>query len=358
MHTEEQLFFRNELRDNLTNLTDLLEFYKEIGMDETIIFQIINVILKIGDTFFELPQNRDLYLALFYIINYNSILTRDYKINKKEFCKLYGIKEFGIEYYVDKIMSASLGFYMITRENLFTEEIDSFFFHEKDLLGTTTIRLVKDHLIEEIIYRDLVGPKELYDLEKEADKITAEIEQMGLIWEAIRKQFKILVKKMIIKTAVEMGISRTDLTDIVIQSEKFSEFPEEKKSLINIIEGSSKYEDLNLVKVYDTEEELEEEEKEKLDEILGSVKGKGFCPHCGKIVLENDFSNMCSKCNNSFDPKKLLKSIDAANEASMRFKQEKLQEEQLTICPNPECEAMIGIDWEECPVCFTRVKKK
>ena len=83
----------------------------------------------------------------------------------------------------------------------------------------------------------------------------------------------------------------------------------------------------------------------KLDEILGRVEGKGFCPNCGKIVLNTDFLNRCSKCKRGFNPKKLLKSIDAANEASMRFKQEKEQEELLTTCPNPDCAAMLGGDW-------------
>ena len=170
-------------------------------------------------------------------------------------------------------MSNDLGFFMFVRGN------DVFFFHEEDLLGTTTLRLVKDHLIEEIIFKDLVihkdlpiekqstSKKEIYDLDKEAEEITGKVKKMGLIWEAIKEQFEILVKKLIIKTAVDMGISRTDLTDIVIQSEKLSEYPEVKKSLINIIEGSSRYEDLNIVEVYDKAEDLSDEEKKKLDEI-------------------------------------------------------------------------------------------
>jgi len=347
-----ELFFINKLRDNLEKLSDLKDFYKEIGVDDSIIFQIINIVLKIGDRFFELPQNRDLYLTLFYIINYNSILTPDYKLNLKQFCEVYDVDEVEIQYFIRKIMSNNLGFFMFVRGN------DVFFFHEKDLLGTITLRLVEDHLIEEIIYRDMIGPKEIYDLDKEAEKITEKIKKMGLIWEAVREQFEILIKKLIIKKAVDMGISRSDLTDIVIQSEKISESPEEKKALINIIEGSNRFEDLNIIKVYDTEEELGEDDKKQLDKILGSVKGKGFCPNCGKIILEDDFSNICSKCEQPFDPKKLLKSIDAANEASRRFKQEKLQEEQLMICPNPECEYMISADWDECPVCSTPIRKQ
>ncbi len=348
----ESLFFINELKDNLEKIMDLIDFYKEIGVDDTIISPIVNIVLKIGDKFFELSQNRDLYLTLFYIINYNSILTPDYKLNLIQFCEVYDIDEVEIRYFIRKIMSKDLGFFMFVRGN------DVFFFHEKDLLGTMTLRLVKDHLIEEIIHPYVVEEeKEMYDLDKEAEKITEHIKAMGLIWEAVKEQFEILIKKLIIKTAVDMGISRTTLTDLVIQSEKISKSPEFKKSLINIIEGSDKYEDLNIIEVYDSEEELKEGEMKKLDEILGRVEGKGFCPNCGKIILKTDFLNRCSKCKQGFNPKKLLKSIDAANEASMRFKQEREQEELLTTCPNLDCEAMIGVDWEECPVCHTEIKK-
>jgi hypothetical protein len=349
--SEGDVFLINQIKDNLEKLSNLKDFYEDIGVDDTIKIQIFDIILKIGDKFFDIPQNRDLFLTLFYIINYNSILTPDYKLNLKQFCEVYNINELEINYFIRKIMSKDLGFFMFVRGN------DVFFFHEEDLLGTTTLRLVKDHLIEEIIYKDLIihkdlaGKEELYDLDKEAEKITEKIKAMKLIWEAIQEQFEILVKKLIIKTAVEMGTSRTDLTDIVIQSEKISEYPEVKKSLINIIEGSSRYEDLNIVEVYDKQEKLSDEEKKKLDEILGKVKGKGFCDNCGKVILENEFA--CSKCKQQIIDKKLLKTWDAANEASMRFKQEKLQEEKLFLCPNPDCDAMIGFDWEfeECPAC-------
>ena len=240
---------------------------------------------------------------------------------------------------------------------MFKRGKDEFFFHREDMLGTTSLRLVKDYLIEEIIHINLIGQKTFYYLEQMAKDIANKMKSMGLIWDAIREQFEILIKKLLIKTAVEMGVSRTFLTDLVIQSEKISESLEEKKALINIIDGSDRFEDLNVVTISDKEVVEDEAERAKLDEILGQVQGRGFCPNCGKIILEQDLSNRCSKCEQEFKPKDLLKSIDAANEASMRFKQEKLQEAQLTICPNPDCEAMIRVDWDECPVCSTHIKK-
>jgi hypothetical protein len=275
------------------------------------------------------------------MINYNSILTPDYKINKKQFCEFYDIKELYIDYYVDKIMSNRLGFYMFIRDN------DFFFFHEEDLLGTTTLRLIKDHLLEEMIYLNVIGRKSFYDLDKMAEEITIQLKDMGLIWFGIQEQFEMLIEKLIIKTALDIGIPKELLTDMVIQSERLLKTEEGTASLLNIIEGSEKYEDLNIVSIRAAKEV-------KLDDLLGPLQG--FCPNCGKIILEGDTSKSCSQCELKFNPKDLLKSIDEAKEAGLRFKQEKLQEDQLMTCPNPDCEAMIGVGWEECPLCHTIIE--
>ena len=70
---KEELFIVNELKQNVRKLEDLIDFYKEIGVEDAFIIHIIKIISKIGDNFFELQQDRDLYLSLFYIF-YNSIL--------------------------------------------------------------------------------------------------------------------------------------------------------------------------------------------------------------------------------------------------------------------------------------------
>ena len=69
--------------------------------------------------------------------------------------------------------------------------------------------------------------------------------------------------------------------------------------------------------------------------------------------MEQDLSNRCSKCDHEFEPEELLKRIDDAKEASMRFREETMQVEILISCPNPECEANVLKDWEECPVCHS-----
>ena len=90
-------------------------------------------------------------------------------------------------------------------------------------------------------------------------------------------------------------------------------------------------------------------EEVKLEQI------QGFCPKCGKIILEQDLSNLCSKCGINFKPNELLKSIDAANEVSMNFKEKTLHEEELIKCPNPECNYHVKSSWKKCPECQTPI---
>lgn len=341
------LYF-NELNSYISQMSDLVKFYKEIGVAESIIYQIVRTTSKIGDNFFLLEQNREFYLALFYIF-LNSVLTRDYKFEINEFCKHYTVKKLRIEFYVDKIMSNKLGFYMFTRGE------DIFFFHEEDILGTTTMRLIKDKLIKEIIQINLNGYRKVYDLDMVAEKIAEILVKMDLIWEAnseknltsIREPFEMLIEKILIRTALDMGFSKTFLMDIVLQSEKMLNSREGLKSLINIIEGSDRYEDLNLVSISDSKEI-------ELDEILSRIQG--FCPKCGKTILEKDLSNLCSKCGEKFRTNELVRDIDTANEISMRFKQQTLREDQLIECPNPDCNYYVKSSWDVCPECSTPIR--
>ncbi|MGV9173964.1 MAG: ArsR family transcriptional regulator, partial [Promethearchaeia archaeon] len=306
--TQEQqtdTLYINQVNETLTKLQNLIKFYKEIGVEESMIFEIVKLIINIGDKFFTLNQCRELYLALFYIINYNSILTPDYKLYIDQFCEVYDVKKLHIEYYIDKIMSADLGFFMFIRGK------DVFFFHEQDILGTATGRLIKDRLIKEIIHINIIGYRKIYDFDEMAKEIADQLQEMGLIWFGIREEFIMLIERLIIKTAIEMGISKTFLMDIVVQSEKLSKTKKDINALVNIIEGSDKYEHLNLVDVTTPEEDEDEFADEmKLDEIL--ERGQGFCPNCGKIILKQDFSNRCSKCGYEFKQKELLKRFDAA----------------------------------------------
>jgi len=257
---KDELFIVNELKENVRKLEHLIDFYKEISVEDTFIIHIVSIISKIGDNFFELQQDRDLYLSLFYIF-YNSILGQGafakkywhfdsassqkfvgYKLNLDQFCEVYNVAREAINYLARfKLIMNDFGFYLIKREN------NDFFFHEEDLLGTTTLRLIKDRLINEIINLQEGIYDEIYDLDIMAEEITDQLKDMGLIWDAIRDQFQLLVLNLIVKNAIEMGflnIEREILMEGVTQSQKLLLSIEGKNLQRKILEGSNK--DLNL----------------------------------------------------------------------------------------------------------------
>jgi predicted transcriptional regulator len=252
---KDELFIINELKENVKKLEDLIDFYKEINVEAPFIIHIVRIISKIGDNFFELQQDRDLYLSLFYIF-YNSILGQGtfaknywhfdesssqefagYKLSLDQFCEVYNVSKEAINYLARfKLIKNDFGFYLIKRET------NDFFFHEEDLVGTTTLRLIRDKLIDEIINLQEGIYDMIYDLDILAKELTEQLKEMGLIWGAIEEQFQLLVLNLIIKNAIEMGfldIEREKFMEGVTQSKKLS-FSEEGKLIQQaILEGSN-----------------------------------------------------------------------------------------------------------------------
>lgn len=348
---DESIYF-SEINDLISNLSELKNFYKEISVAESIITDITRNIINMGENYFLIEQNRDLYLTLFYIYN-NSVLTRDFKFEITEFCKHYIVKKLRIDFYVDRLLSSDLGLYMFSRGE------DKFFFHREDVLGVTTIRLIKDNLINEIVELSIAEEKMIsdLDLDKLAEDITEKLLEMELIWDmnesqgisGIKEPFEMLVEKMIIKYALEMGIPRTSLMDIALQSKKLLKAEGGKNSLYNIINDSERYEDLNLVSISESEE----------TELVQSLKLlRGFCPKCGKTVLKNDLSNICIRCGLNFQEFELLEDIEAASELSVAYKIASIEEEKEIECPNPNCNYYVKPSWVECPECSTPLRKR
>jgi hypothetical protein len=347
---DESIYF-SEINDLLSNLSELKNFYKEISVAESIITDITRNIINMGENYFLIEQNRDLYLTLFYLYN-NSVLTRDFKFEITEFCKHYNVKKLRIDFYVDRLLSSDLGLYMFSRGE------DKFFFHREDVLGVTTIRLIKDNLINEIVELSIAEEKMIsdLDLDKLAEDIIKKLLEMELIWDinesqgisGIKEPFEMLVEKMIIKYALEMGIPKTSLMDIALQSKKLLKAEGGKNSLYNIINDSERYEDLNLVSISEAEE----------TELFQSLKLlRGFCPKCGKTVLKNDLSNICVRCGLNFENKELLNDIEAASDLSVAYKITSIEEEKEIECPNPNCNYYVKSSWVECPECSIPLKK-
>ena len=242
---------------------------------------------------------------------------------------------------------------------MFSRGEDKFFFHREDVLGVTTIRLIKDNLINEIVELSIAEEKMIsdLDLDKLAEDITEKLLEMELIWDmnesqgisGIKEPFEMLVEKMIIKYALEMGIPRTSLMDIALQSKKLLKAEGGKNSLYNIINDSERYEDLNLVSISESEE----------TELVQSLKLlRGFCPKCGKTVLKNDLSNICIRCGLNFQEFELLEDIEAASELSVAYKIASIEEEKEIECPNPNCNYYVKPSWVECPECSTPLRKR
>jgi len=260
---KDELYVINELKENVRKLDGLIDFYKKINLEDPFIIHIVRIISKIGDNFFELHQDRDLYLSLFYIF-YNSILGQGalarkywhfedsssqkfagYKLNLDQFCELYNVSKEAINYLARiKLITPDFGFYLIKRE------ANDFFFHEEDLLGTTTIRLIKDRLIDEIINLQEGIYDMIYDLDITAEDIANQLKEMGLIWDAIKEQFQMLVLNLIIKNAIEMGfldIERDKLMEGIAQSKKLSMSREGKILQESILKGSKMNVNLNIL---------------------------------------------------------------------------------------------------------------
>ncbi len=347
---DESIYF-GEINDLISNLSELKTFYKEISVADSIITDITRIIITMGENYFLIEQNRDLYLTLFYIYN-NSVLTRDFKFEITEFCKHYNVKKLRIDFYVDRLLSSDLGLYMFSRGE------DKFFFHREDVLGVTSTRLIKNYLINEIVELNIAKEKMIsdLDLDKMAEEITEKLLKMELIWDmneshniiGIKEPFEMLIEKMIIKNALEMGIPKTSLMDIALQSKKLLKAEGGKNSLYNIINNSERYEDLNLVSISESEE----------TELFQSLKLlRGFCPKCGKTVLKNDLSNICIRCSLNFQDLELIIDIEAASELSVAYKIASLEEEKEIECPNPNCNYQIKLNWDVCPNCLTPIIK-
>jgi DNA-binding MarR family transcriptional regulator len=269
LRLKDELYLINELKENVRKLDDLIDFYKEISVEGPFIIHIIRIISKIGDNFFQLQQDRDLYLSLFYIF-YNSILGqgalakkywhldesspdpfKGYKLNLDKFCEVYKVAVEAINYLARfKLIKNDFGFYLIKREN------NDFYFHEEDLLGTTTLRLIKDRLIDEIINLQGGIYEMFYDLDKMSQEIAEQLKEMGLIWDAIKDQFQLLILNLIIKSAIEMGfldIKREKLMEGVIQSKKLLISEEGKKLKEIILNGAKPEINLNILTLITSE---------------------------------------------------------------------------------------------------------
>ncbi len=263
LRLKDELLIINELKENVRRLEELIAFFKKINLEDPFIIHIIRIVSKIGDNFFELQQDRDLFLSLFYIF-YNSILGqgalanrywrfykdgsqkfKGYKLNIDQFCKLFEVRKEAINYLARlKLIQSDFGFYLIKREN------SDFYFHEEDLLGTTTLRLIRDRLFDEIINLQEGISEAIFNLDIMSEEIAEQLSEMGLIWGAIKHQFQLLLVNLIVKIAIDMGfldIEREKLMNAVAQSKMLTLSNEGKMLQESIEEGKILLSNLNIL---------------------------------------------------------------------------------------------------------------
>ncbi|TFG18187.1 MAG: hypothetical protein EU531_00740 [Promethearchaeota archaeon] len=263
LRLKDELLIINELKENVRKLEVLIDFYKKINLEDPFIIHIIRIVSKIGDNFFELQQDRDLFLSVFYIF-YNSILGqgalankywrfdkegtqqfKGYKLNIDQFCKLFKVRKEAINYLARvKLIQSDFGFYLIKRQN------NDFYFHEEDLLGTTTLRLIRDRLFDEIIILQEGISDTNFDLDIMSEEIVEQLSEMGLIWSAIKYQFQLLLVNLIVKSAIDMGfleIEREKLMEGIVQSKMLISSEEGKILLESIEEGKFFNVNLNIL---------------------------------------------------------------------------------------------------------------
>jgi len=263
LRLKDELLIINELKENVRKLEILIDFYKKINLEDPFIIHIIRIVSKIGDNFFELQQDRDLFLSVFYIF-YNSILGqgalankywrfdkegtqqfKGYKLNIDQFCKLFKVRKEAINYLARvKLIQSDFGFYLIKRQ------YNDFYFHEEDLLGTTTLRLIRDRLFDEIIILQEGISDTNFDLDIMSEEIVEQLSEMGLIWSAIKYQFQLLLVNLIVKSAIDMGfleIEREKLMEGIVQSKMLISSEEGKILLESIEEGKVFNVNLNIL---------------------------------------------------------------------------------------------------------------
>ena len=89
-----------------------------------------------------------------------------------------------------------------------------------------------------------------------AREISVQLKEMGLIWDAIQKQFELLILNLITKNAIDMGFLETDrekFLEIISQSNKLSKSVEGKRLKQNILEGTIIQESFNILTVIESE---------------------------------------------------------------------------------------------------------
>ncbi|MFX0099420.1 MAG: helix-turn-helix transcriptional regulator [Candidatus Hodarchaeota archaeon] len=244
------------------DVRSMVKFFSALNVPESTIWQATVLVSHDIDAFLAIPQSPELYTALLYI--YINLITVKRFTPRKEFCELYHVKRLSLDYHVDKILDAGIGFHHVICSGL------DYFFHDVDELGVNLHQLADARILQFLLQRqykadangELVegDEPEHFPLEQISWEIVEELHGRNIVDENMRDAFLYFTRKYL----VEMSIERN------VPPELLPELQEPEPASISLV----------------------------VEEL------RGFCNRCGNWVLQGQFT--CTRCQQSISDREIL----------------------------------------------------
>lgn len=188
-------------------LKEMISYFHYLQVPENIIWQITVLLKPKIKAFLALPQNPELYMALFYVY-YNLTTTTDLRLDRKEFSRIFHIKHLALNYYLDKIVNGDLGFYH------FEHMGEDFFFHEADELGAVLQQRLATFFEREELRRQLGDEEEPLPLQEFIEQTAADLTTRGYVRVELQKPFTLFLWDYTGTYCIEHGIAGDLLPEI------------------------------------------------------------------------------------------------------------------------------------------------
>ncbi len=187
-------------------LKEMIAYFHYLQVPENIIWQLVTLLKPRLDQFMMLPQNPELYMALFYV--YYNLTTTDLRLNRKEFCKIFHVKQIALNYYLDKVLSGNLGFYH------FEHMGDDHFFHDADELGVVLRQRLDTFFEQQDLRRQLGGETDPLPLQEFIDQTAEDLAKRGYIRPELQRTVALFLWDFVGKYCIEQGIAGDLLPEI------------------------------------------------------------------------------------------------------------------------------------------------
>ncbi|MHA1733950.1 MAG: hypothetical protein ACTSU5_18575, partial [Promethearchaeota archaeon] len=272
------------------------------AVPEDVIWQICSYLATHPSCFAGLPQTPELFLTLLYVY-YNlmsntilrQLLKRNVQIRRKEFSGLFRIKGISLNYHLDRILSANLGFHQIEHLGI------DYFFHDSDEIGSELNRYVDGFINHHLIKRQFSEESEPLPLQEFVESVTRVfVDEKKVIPSFLKRPFELFAWDFVGKYCIEHGVPSDLLPDLPDRGPFFTP--------------------------------------------LGVEDVRGRCSRCGNWVLQG--SPQCDRCQLIIDQSKLTMDLVEAIEV-WTSTEKKLQREGI-VCPNCKRTYLEEWGWETC----------